>query len=546
VGARQHRRVILVATALLSALLSGVAPGISSGAISRSAIATRRPPMVLPGDVRAAGIRSASNTWIVAGRPGALTDQIARNLGAHRLLPASGMYRVKARYARRFARELRAAHRLTFAEPNALARPQSFPADPLTPQQWWLPAVVDRNLDPPPVTADSPLLAIIEGQVDKGHPDLPSVRSDSADPVSDLHATAVAGTASAAANGTGIVGVWPGMRVLDVVRDDTCARTVEAIGRATEVASVINMSYGFDSGACFAHEVATNFAFGKQVTLVASAGNGFLDGNPVSSPGADPHVITAAATDENNNSASFSSENGGVDVAAPGVGVLTTVPTNYDPDGTPDGYAALDGTSFSAPIVAAAAAWVIQDRPNLWNDQVTGVLRDSAVDLGTAGWDPSFGFGLLNLAGALSTSPEAHDPNEPNDDVEWIDGTHFSPDPPIFRPGFKHKVVFGRLDQFEDPADVYRIRVAAHQRIRLRLKPVFGDPDLEIYKGSASTIYSNRRRLARSIRSGTATDTITWTNRSRRRVTIYVDTYNASSRTINAEYHLAITDFPRR
>jgi hypothetical protein len=305
---------------------------------------------------------------------------------------------------------------------------------------------------------------------------------------------------------------------------------------------VINMSYGFDGpGGCFAHEVAINFAFGRGVTVVASAGNGFLDGNPLSSPGADPHVVTAAATDRNNESASFSSENGGVDVSAPGVDVLTTVPPAFDTDGNPDGYTLLDGTSFSAPMVAAAAAWIIQERPGLANDQVTGVLRDSATDLGQPGWDQSFGFGLINVANALGQPAEAHDPNEPNDDIHWIDGTYFSPDAPIFRPGNRRTVTFGRLDQFEDPADVYRVRVAGHQKIRLRLRPTYGDPDLEIYKGSAKTIYSNRRRLARSTRSGTAIDSITWKNPSRKRVTIYVDTYNASSKTINAEYHLAIT-----
>jgi hypothetical protein len=352
----------------------------------------------------------------------------------------------------------------------------------------------------------------------------------------------VAGVASAAANGTGIVGIWPGMRLLDSVRDDTCAGAADAIGRATDVAAVINMSYGFDGpGSCFAHEVAINYAFGRGVTVVASAGNGFLDGNPLSSPGADPHVVTAAATDRNNDSAGFSNENGGVDVSAPGVDVLTTVPPAYDTDGNPDGYTLLDGTSFSAPMVAAAAAWIIQERPGLANDQVTGVLRDSATDLGQPGWDQSFGFGLINVANALGQSAEAHDPNEPNDDIRWINGTYFSPDAPIFRPGNRRTVTFGRLDQFEDPADVYRVRVAGHQKIRLRLRPTYGDPDLEIYKGSAKTIYSNRRRLARSTKSGTAIDTITWKNPSRKRVTIYVDAYNASSKTINAEYHLAIT-----
>src|SRR4051812_6669554 len=431
-----RRRPLAARLCCLTALLAAILPATSFGATSRSPAATRKAPIVLPGSVAAAAVKRAPGSWIVAGRPGSATRRIAQRFAARPVLGSAGIYKVRIASARPFATALRAAHRLTFAEPNALVRREAFPSDPLTPQQWWLPAVVDGGLTPPPVTPDSPVLAIIESQVDRSHPDLGHVTSTSSDPVTELHATAVAGVASAAANGTGIVGVWPGMRLLDSVGDESCSGTVAAVRRAIERAAVINMSYGFITpGSCFAHQVATNYAFGRGVTLVASAGNGFLDGNPLSDPGVDPHIITAAATDQDNNSASFSNENGGVDVSAPGVNVLTTVPPAYDTDGNPDGYTPLDGTSFSAPIVAAAAAWIIQQRPNLANDQVSGVLRDSAVDLGQPGWDQSYGFGLVNVANALGQSAERHDPNEPNDDIKWIDGTYFSPDAPIFRPG---------------------------------------------------------------------------------------------------------------
>jgi subtilisin family serine protease len=360
--------------------------------------------------------------------------------------------------------------------------------------------------------------------------------------VSDEHGTAVAGVASASANGTGIVGVWPGMRVLDSVNQLNCADLVRSVNDATGAgAAVINMSYGFGVGTCFAHVVATNYAFGKGVLPVAAGGNDFQQGNRPSSPAVDPHVLTVAAVDRQRRSAFFSSENGAIDVSAPGVDVLTTVPRAFDGDGQPDGYESLDGTSFSAPIVAAAAAWIMQARPALDNDQVAAVIRDSATDLGAHGWDQQFGYGLLKLKRALTQAPEAHDPSEPNDNIVWVDGSIFAPDPPIFEPPDTKRTVGARLDQFEDPADVYRVRVAPHAKLRFQLRPVYGDPDLEIYKGSAKTIYSAKGRLGRSTKSGLATDTVTWTNTSSQAAWIYVDTYiDAGVRQLDAAYQLSV------
>ena len=102
----------------------------------------------------------------------------------------------------------------------------------------------------------------------------------------------------------------------------------------------------------------------------------------------------------------FSNENAAIDLAAPGVNILTAVPSAFDDDdGRRDGYMALDGTSFAAPIVAAAAAWVRAVRPQLTVDQVAQVVRLSARDIGKKGWDPSTGFGALDLRAALGKRP---------------------------------------------------------------------------------------------------------------------------------------------
>jgi hypothetical protein len=524
-------------------ILAALGPGASIAATSRSAAAVRRPPLALPGALGAASVGHSRLTWIVGGRPGSDTARLARRFGAHSLLHGAGVYEVRIMRARSFARALRSAGRLSFAEPNAPARRAAFPSDPLTPDQWWLPAVVDQGLTPPPVTANSPLLAIGDSQIDRTHPELAGhVLTTSSKAASGLHGTAVAGVASASANGEGIVGVWPGMRVLDSVNKLNCADLVKSVDRATQAgAAVINMSYEFPVGSCFAHEVATDFAFGNGAIPVAAGGNDFQSGNAPASPAIDPHVFTVSAVDRQLHSAFFSSENNAIDVSAPGVDVLTSVPPAFDDDGHPDGYESLDGTSFSAPIAAAVAAWVMQARPTLANDQVAAAIRDSAKDLGPRGWDQRFGYGLVKLKRALQQPARAHDPNEPNDDIDWVDGSLFKPDAPIFEPPDTSRTVFGRLDQFEDPADVYRVRVAGHATVRFQLKPVYGDPDLEIYRGSAKTIYSTKGRLGRSTKSGGATDTITWTNNSSATKSIYVDTYIPSSvRQLDAGYHLKV------
>ncbi|MFL5781651.1 MAG: S8 family peptidase, partial [Thermoleophilaceae bacterium] len=292
---------------------------------------------------------------------------------------------------------------------------------------------------------------------------------------------------------------------------------------------------------CFAHVVATNVAFGSGRVLVAAGGNDFQTGNHAQSPAVDPHILTVAAVNRNRRVAFFSSQNNAIDVSAPGTDVLTSVPTAFDEDGTPDGLTSVAGTSVSSPIVAAAATWIAQRRPQLANDQVVEAIRRSATDLGEPGWQRSTGYGLLDLKRALGQAVPAHDPKEPNDDVVGVDGTFFNPDKPIHDPHDGKRTVDARIDRLEDPADVYRVKVGAHRRVRLRLEPRFGDPDLEIYRKSATTIYSTRGRLARSARSGTKTETITWRNRSDRTVTIYADTFvSPRSRLLNAAYRLVV------
>jgi hypothetical protein len=214
------------------------------------------------------------------------------------------------------------------------------------------------------------------------------------------------------------------------------------------------------------------------------------------------------------------------------------VPKALDDDGVPDGYEVLSGTSFSAPMVSAAVAWMRAARPRLKANQVAQVVRLSARDLGRQGWDQDTGFGLLNVGAALVRRAPVSDPREPNDDIEWVDGSRFpSAAKPVFN-GRRTARLRALLDAFEDPVDVYRVKIRGHSRARVTAKPAFGNPVLVGFAPGTESI--SGKRLATSRRAGTRTERITLRNRSRRKHTFYVAVGIQRGRVLDAGYRLTI------
>ena len=78
-----------------------------------------------------------------------------------------------------------------------------------------------------------------------------------------------------------------------------------------------------------------------------------------------------------------------VDIAAPGVSIESSIPNEK--------YGDKSGTSMAAPHVTAAAAMLLLDEPQLKPSEVATLLKDTAEDLGTQGWDAYYGTGFLNL-----------------------------------------------------------------------------------------------------------------------------------------------------
>jgi Subtilase family len=479
------------------------------------------PPMQLPGDAHSASVRADRATWIVGARPSA---RLPRAFGARRL--TDGVWVVARSRARPLARALRARGQLVFAEPNRISRElQAPPPDPMSSQTPWRDQVVEQGLAPPPVTPTSPLLALVDSQLDATHPEFQggNVSTVGNQPVVNEHGTATAAVAAAPSNQTGILGIWPGMRALNVALpgEITCADSVHGLLTAIKAkAQVINMSYGSPS-LCFAEYLTIQAATAAGVTVVAASGNEFANGNPLEFPASLPHVLTVAAVGPDLHASYFSSTSAAVDIAAPGQDILTAVPTGFDPEPPADGYAHLDGTSFAAPMVAAAAAWVRAARPDLRRDQVAQVLHAGAQDLERPGWDPATGWGLVSVGGALRAKTPPEDPLEPNDDIVWIDGRAFGhADPPVYS-GKGTRRVLAELDEYEDPNDVYRVVVPGRRKARVTIKPVSGDPDLSVYNRAARAVADRRDLVSASHHTGRKGDGVTVFNRSRSKRTYY-------------------------
>jgi thermitase len=211
------------------------------------------------------------------------------------------------------------------------------------------------------------------------------------------HGTHVAGTIAAIANnGRGVAGVAFNSplsicKALSAAGSGTTSDVASCITwEADRGAKVISMSLG--GGAATTLQNAVRYATSHDALVVAAAGN---DGNAtLNYPAAYAEVVSVAATDSRDAHAAFSNANSDVEIAAPGVGVVST----YN-DG---GYRSLSGTSMATPHVAGVAAVIRTRNPAFTVAQARSKLDASVDDKGPAGRDTQFGFGRVNLVKAAS------------------------------------------------------------------------------------------------------------------------------------------------
>ena len=298
------------------------------------------------------------------------------------------------------------------------------------------------------VTGTGVRVAVIDTGIDYNHPDLlPNYAggwdfvNDDNDPMDDHgHGTHVAGTVAAVYNDVGVVGVAPdvelyALKVLDNTGSGYWSDVIAALQWAVDHGiQVTNNSYADDSAVdpSAPEPVALRAAFDSAeaagVLHVAAAGNsGNADGtgNNVPYPARFESVIAVAATDRSDNRASFSSTGPAVELAAPGVEIYSTT--------LGGGYGSGSGTSFASPHAAGAAALVIaagvtdSNANGRINDEVRAILTQSADDLGAAGRDVLYGWGLVNAARAAVPCTSDF---EPDGDVDGSDLAAWIANPP--------------------------------------------------------------------------------------------------------------------
>lgn len=238
------------------------------------------------------------------------------------------------------------------------------------------------------------VVAVVDSGVDASHPDLAGQIApggwdfvdDDGDPNPEGigHGTAVAGLIVSAVNGYGITGVAPSARILPVRSCDSggCSNFAAAMGIIHAVdhgADVINLSFG---GIANGDEVISNaidYARSHDVVVVAAAGNSQVDldhlpAGQMMIPAGLPfsNVIAVAASDSDDQLSGFSNfGRTSVDIAAPGTEIYTTGLATVPGSGFID----VSGTSFSAPIVAGAAALLRSREPGARHQEVIARLE---------------------------------------------------------------------------------------------------------------------------------------------------------------------------
>lgn len=189
-------------------------------------------------------------------------------------------------------------------------------------------------------------------------------------------------------------------------------------------AQVVNSSLGyitFDDGSGYTYADldgatalttrAAEIAVSRGIVVVVSAGNeGATDWHYITVPADGPGVLAVGAVHPVNSSLAFFSSRGPTsdgrikpDVMAPGQQVLTVSGRGAGATASPfslQEYRRLSGTSFAAPIVTGACALLLQLHPEWTPTQVADALRSTATDLGPAGPDTLFGWGIIDVARA--------------------------------------------------------------------------------------------------------------------------------------------------
>ncbi|WP_435117258.1 S8 family serine peptidase [Halolamina sp. C58] len=311
-----------------------------------------------------------------------------------------------------------------YAEHNATHEALATPNDPqfgdqYAPQQVNAPTAWDTTFGSSDVT-----IAVVDTGAQYDHPDLAGnyasdpgqdfVDSDG-DPApddaqSEYHATHVSGCAAAVVdNGTGVAGQGNSTlingRALDENGSGSTADIADAIQWAADQgADVINLSLG-GGGYTETMKNAVSYATNNGALVIAAAGNN--GSGSVSYPAAYSECLAVSAVDDSENLASFSQYGSSVELAAPGVDVLSTTTQ------TRGGYEQLSGTSMATPVVSGVAGLTLAQWSSLSNSDLRSHLKNTAADIGLSSDEQ--GSGQVDAAAAVTTEPGSGDGGDGGD-----------------------------------------------------------------------------------------------------------------------------------
>jgi len=317
----------------------------------------------------------------------------------------------------KFIAESRVTPGIAYVEPNFYFQLDFVPNDEYyASDQWSLPLIGMESAWDYELGSHDILVAVVDTGIDYTHPDLSENYlplgydwvNDDDDPMDDYyHGTHCAGTIAALIDNTEGVA---GMANVSIFAE----KSFNSAGSGSQTDSILALKHAVDMGADIIScswggtsysdtmKEAIDYAVNHDVMVIAAAGNRntFLPHYPAAYPG----VIAVSATDQNDDKASFSNYGEWIDVSAPGVSIISTVP--YYLKGTY--YSPASGTSMATPHVSGLAALLMSAFPAMNADQIENLIYSSAKDLGNPGFDQYYGYGRIdatNIFGPDITPP---------------------------------------------------------------------------------------------------------------------------------------------